>query len=356
MKPFHAPIWALLLGLPFLTCSCSEPSSSTNGPLPPDPKGEINAHLPAYVSVESVQLDDAGEGTYKFKAVAVTREPLYTADVKQPDLSALPFVPAPPPDDTQQPLINPRPLTVLEMVNKKDETISLYGTLHAEKMVDKWTYSDVQVESGLTELGQPRGSFPPGAVVEGTPEYTTAFEAWKQSTEDYRQKVAAAAAAIKAAGEKILQEKQRQASDQRDKLLKAAFPGAQYLGQITWEWANNPVQDIGLTFVTQKSSLVTLKLSNPSDPRISRAFSGKIDLDAPKDGQSYVLNCGPDAAVSVNGAWDIYTQGCVLHLRPTENGWEGLISTDGIGGGHNYKLDLQRVETTTSHDGPPTSP
>jgi hypothetical protein len=348
MKP-TIPLRLILTVFALMLCaSCSD--KSTMGIVDPptsDVNGAINAFLPAYVSVASVQVDDAGQNRYKFKATATVQEPLYTLTSQQPDLSGVPPTPELPP---------PSNFEVLKPVNANGATIILYGHFSAEKIVDKWTYSDITFESGLEQLGKPAGSFPPGTVISGTPEAVKVLDAFTASVDNYKRKTTAILEQEKLTADKIKKEKDAEVAANRENLLGSFKAGASYKGVLTLpngagsvafgdRLPNGTSKTVNVTVTSLTGYLVKADCFNPNDPTERQSFTGTLDIPPSTDSDPYPLTMAPNKSQKGGHGWDFFWAEGSLHLRPSSNGLEGTASMNGVA----YALKLQRADGSTSN-------
>lgn len=342
MKPLSTfgltlPFFALLL-----LASCSEKSTVAKfDPPANDVKGAINGLLPAYVSVAGVQIDDAGPNQYKFKATATVQEPLYTLTIKQPELSGVPSVP-----DVHPPCN----LNLLNLVTANGASITLYGHFSAEKVVDKWTYSDVTFESGLEQLGKPAGSFPPGTFISGRPEAEKALTAFTAAIVDYKQKTAAILEQEKSDADKVQKEKEAQIAVSRAKFLDAVKAGKTYEGTLAIAAGNFAIRPKGtsesvkIIFTRLTGFLVKADAINPNNPAEHQSFTGTINFDPSAEPDSYPLTMGPDRSQTNGTGWMFFWAAGHLNLRLIEGRLEGNAQIGDWG----YSVSLQ--ETDTQHD------
>jgi hypothetical protein len=320
-----------------LLTSCSDKSSSGADSLPPDAKGAINSFLPAYVTVNSVQVDNAGPNQYKFKSIVTVQEPLYVLSIQQPDLSGVsPVLDGSPPSGLQ----------VLNQVNAAGASITVYGHFTAEKIVDKWTYSAVSFESGLEQLGKPAGSYPPGAVIAGTSRGDKALADFAAAVTTYKQKAAVVAEQQKQEANTIQKEKEGRQAAYRANLLDSIKAGASYEGTLAIAAGNFAMihegtsEPVKLTFTSLTGFLVKADASSPNNPSEHQSFTGIIKFDPNGDPNFYPLAMGPDKIQDNGAGWMFFWAAGNLNLRPVSGGLEGSAHLGDWG----YSVSLQRID------------
>ena len=154
----------------------------------------------------------------------------------------------------------------LKQVNAASDSVTIYGSIAARKIVDRTEFGGFNVASGLDNLGKPRGSFPPDALVIGSPAYKAALD----SVLDAQNKELARQQEV---------EREKKAGHERRKadLLKATAPGARYEG--TWSGqATSRIFD--LEFVDQKmdGKILQVKMTLPDDPKQVVEYQGYIEF------------------------------------------------------------------------------
>ena len=356
---------------------------STHSPPKQQVQDTIAAALPPVLSLNSVELEPVSTGSesakVNFKAIVTPKEDLHQVDR---EVEGTPRV------------------TLLKVVQATGAKMSLYGSVEAHRMMDLWTLDSPQIQTGLEQLGKPRGAFPPQSYVTGSSEALAALKQQAANAEAQRQAKEAAlrqqAAEEKAAAERreieekaraereekqrIAMEKQRAAIAEenrkaeekrkaeeeavRQKFLTATVAGTHYVGTLSH---GSEVQSIRLVFTEQDNSLIRAEANNPDKPRWKQTFTGHLVLD-PKSGRgepdvSYIISLSPVGEQSINdsddpfaGAWPFYTGNGSLKLRLTDTGLDGEAQM----GGSEYTIHLQQgngaVSKPASRLKPATTP
>jgi hypothetical protein len=325
-------------------------------------RAKLASILPGYVALGDLTVDGTNGSPFPFKGSISPQEDLYSASTKEPDLGDAVKVPM-----TTAP---PAPLTILTVVDKQAVPISLYGKVAANKEVDKWIVGDVTIDSGLDQLGKPRASFPPEAIIPGTADGDKALAGFATAVDDYKQKAAAQLEEQKQAAQKIQAEKDAAAAAYRASLLDAFKAGTTYKGTLTlktYNDGNNQIEPIQLMFTELTGSQVKVTASNPNVANTKQTFTGNLSLDAPSDPNSFPLTMGPDKTASSDRAMHdtemlffnnrdfmslVYVDSGQLNLRLIEGGLEGTATmTTSQGSVYTYELKLQR--TTKPSDNSP---
>jgi chemotaxis protein histidine kinase CheA len=217
-------------------------------------------------------------------------------------------------------------VTLLKVVRAPGTKTSLYGSLEATRIVDKWTLGPPQIQIGSDQFGNPRGTFSAQSYVTGSSEATAALkqQAANAAAQELAQKLATEkrereekAVVAKAAEERkarelqqALDDKAQQACDEKarivfeaekarqiaqqkleddarkaqkeaehKKLLLATLQGSHYSGTVR-EGDENFVR-ISLTFTEQKEkeSVVRVKIVNPDNPKWWRNLIGELHFE-----------------------------------------------------------------------------
>lgn len=331
----------------------------------------VRANLPAFLSLESIDLEPINTGPeavkVNFKATVTPKEDLYQVDR---EVEGTPRV------------------TLLKVVQATGTRASLYGFVLGQRTVDKWTLEQPMIETGLRQFGQPRAAFDAQSYVTGTESANEALrqqasnadkiakakeaarlerererkaleeqksrdeEARKKREEEARIELerqrAMAAAQQKADEEK----KQQEAEAARQQLLLATVPGACYSGTIIAfkDYEHERIaqqQRIRIVFTEQKDFAITAEVNNPDDPKQKETFAGELVFDAKseKDGTSYPIRMSKVGKMGNNYSLDyfavFYSRPGPLKLRLSEKGMNGDAELSMIGTVH-LEIHLQR--------------
>jgi hypothetical protein len=185
MKAVHHGMIALWVASILLT-SCNQDSGISDQQI----SDYIKTQIPPYLSVKSLTLERVAASPsgiaaqlYNFKVAATPEEPLFASTAfdftaKQDLISkGLKEIPS------GNLLFSGSPydfkgldqVQYLKQVNQTSDTITIYGTVGARKMVDKVEFGAFTVASGLENLGKPKGSFPPSSLIVGSAAYEEAL-------------------------------------------------------------------------------------------------------------------------------------------------------------------------------------
>ena len=196
----------VLLGAAFALAGCGQ--SSQQSPPKQEVRDAVAAALPPFLSLDSIELEPISTGSesvkVNFKAIVVPKDDLFQVDREV--------------DGT------PR-VILLKMVQASGTKDSLYGSLEAHHMMDKWTLDSPEIQIGLTQLGTPRGSFPPQSYVTGSDEANAALRQQKTNAEN--QLLEKKAALDRQNREILAQEEQKQALREQQEKNRLAQETAQ---------------------------------------------------------------------------------------------------------------------------------
>ena len=148
-----------LLGCLLLLISGGCTPRQKNAPPPEQVRDAVSAALPPFLSVVDCETEPLATGAesvkVNFKATVVPKETLYATDRTVPgDPSLL--------------LIKP-----IQAVGAKS---TLYGSVDARRIVDRWTVETSEFTDDLQRFGNPRGSFTDPYYVTGSPEAAQAIQ------------------------------------------------------------------------------------------------------------------------------------------------------------------------------------
>ncbi len=146
------------IAMPFLLPNCSkekenEKENEKDAPLKSQMESTVKASIPAFLSMSKLETEvitvAQNRVEINFKANVSSSEPLYIEDGSLTHYTG--------------------PKILKESQSAGTETI-LYGSMLAERMMDKWEISHPTIDSGHDQIGRPRGSFGVNYVVEGSDE------------------------------------------------------------------------------------------------------------------------------------------------------------------------------------------
>ncbi len=316
----HAATVAVVLVLAFSGCGkqSTEPSRA-------DIHAAVAKALPPVLSLEKLDYDIIGTSpeslTIKFKAEAKARENLCRP---------------------VQELLNEAVL--LEVVHAANESVVLYGATEAQKQVDRWSFGPVRFDNGLSNLGSPQSSYPPGSVMEGTEDAKRAIEAHDafvaQKTREYEEMLAREEerirnekAAIKAAQEA---EKARLAKEQSERLAavtKALAPGTNFRGTVS---NSRDIQNVSFMVDSLDGLHMVATLTNLDLPGVAQTFAGMVE-PGPKVLGQYTIILKPTGNQSFDdkNVWIIFRSDGELKLSSSASGLEGKGNFRG------YRFDLK---------------
>lgn len=165
----------------------------------------VAAAMPSFLSLGDVVLEPISVGTERakinFKAAATPKEDLYKVE---------------------RSVLGTPKVTLLRLTQRKDTKLSLYGYVLAHRTLDKWTLAAPVIETGLDQLGNPRGAFGPESYVTDSNEASTALELQKKNADmqeqerintlERQERERTAQAVSKTREEQALRELQKQAN------------------------------------------------------------------------------------------------------------------------------------------------
>lgn len=316
----HRNISALVFLLAATFAGCGE--NTKQAPPKQQVQDAVRAAMPPFISLYSLEMEPISTGTdaakVNFKAVVTPREDLYRLDRK----------------------VNGNPtVTLLKVVQTAGSKATVYGTIEAQRNMDKWTLKTPELQSGYEQFGRPKGSFDAQSFALGSAE---ANDALKQQAVNAEQEAKDRKALLEKQ-EKLEQDFQskRQQDQQANKraLLEATAPGRRYVGSIAWRQER---QRLRLVFSEQKGFLLQAEASNPDKPSEKQTFAGELNFDPRPDENSrvtYSILLSPiRAQTAVSGRWEFYQREGSLSLNTTDSGLEGEANI----GGRQYQIRLQK--------------
>lgn len=338
LRPIIPPLAFASLGLAaaFILPGCSGEDARV-APLKSEMEAHVKAAISPFLSLADLETEviPVKENRVKisFKAKVKASEDLFIADRRIED---------------------DRQLMILKKSQASGAEANLYGSMFAERMMDKWDISPADIESGMAQLGSPRGSFDPRAMVDGSPEM-------KQFFADREAERAALAKAEEEQARKseearlaLLEEKRSAREATRKKLTEATAVGKRYRGILVQSPGSREVrQAVELQFTSQSGALITAELHNPDEPSHKQTFTGELVFEPEEEGNRsnerlYPIVLSPTQAkkerVSENerDRFRIYFEECVLKLGLTNEGLEGEATTKRYG--IDFALRMQTAE------------
>jgi multidrug efflux pump subunit AcrA (membrane-fusion protein) len=176
----------LAFALALTGCGKSTPQS----PPKQQVQDAVRVALPAFLSLDSIELEPISTGPetakINFKAVVVPKENLYQVE--------------------REVAGTPR-ITLLQVVQAAGTQSTLYGSVEGRRTMDQWTLQSPEIEVGLKQFGQPRGTFGAQSYVVGTNEAAAALK--QQAANAAAQEQAAKAALERQERERIAREEQQ---------------------------------------------------------------------------------------------------------------------------------------------------
>lgn len=304
MQTFQKSLFILnLLALILCLSGCGD--SGKSGPPKSDVQAAVSLGLPPFLSMKGVETEtiSSGEDTVRvnFKATVAPKENLYLIERRVAGTPAI---------------------TLLKLVQAENAESSLYGTLQARKVVDKWSLEKPVIQNGLEQFGSPKVAFDGLSFVNGSPEAERALReqtanAEKASAERraaIERQVAeqeAIAAASRAGAEREAamkrEEEEKQAAmvrqqeedkrkleekaemvrqgerakvkaaedAERDKLSNLLSEGAEFVGVVSHPRSQTRIR-VAFKVTARQGMLVSIAARHPDDPNEKREFHGEI--------------------------------------------------------------------------------
>jgi hypothetical protein len=286
MKAVHHGMIALWVASILLT-SCNQDSGISDQQI----SDYIKTQIPPYLSVKSLTLERVAASPsgiaaqlYNFKVAATPEEPLFASTAfdftaKQDLISkGLKEIPS------GNLLFSGSPydfkgldqVQYLKQVNQTSDTITIYGTVGARKMVDKVEFGAFTVASGLENLGKPKGSFPPSSLIVGSAAYEEALNNVVKSQKEELAKAQTAEAEKRASDAAMQAAKQADEAKRKRELLAATASGARYRG--TW-FVQSSSKIIDMEFIDQEMDgrILRAKFTLPDDPSQTLEYEGYLE-------------------------------------------------------------------------------
>jgi hypothetical protein len=222
-------------------------------------------------------------------------------------------------------------LMILKTSQTSGTDANIYGSMHAKRTMDKWDISHPDINSGMAQLGSPRGSFDARALVDGSDEMRKFFADLEAKQAELAKAEEEQARKNEEARLALLEEKRIAKEADKKKLTEATAVGKRYRGIIVESPGGNEVrQAVEIQFTSQSGVLITAELHNPDKPSHKQVFIGELVFEQQPDAnrsnnRHYPIMLSPKQ-VSEEFMQDrlrIYFQECVLRLEPTDQGLEG---------------------------------
>jgi hypothetical protein len=286
MKPAHHGLIAVSV-VSFILTSCNQDSGISDQQV----SDYVKMQIPAYLTVKSVTLervgaapDGIGREIYNFKVVATPDEPLFVStgfdSTVRHDLILKGLKETAP----NNPMFSSGSynfggldqIQYLKQVNQTSDTVTIYGSVAARKMVDKIDFGGFTVASGLDNLGKPRGSFPPSALIAGSAAYQEALNNVVKMQKEELAKLEAAEAEKRASDTAVTAAKESEEAKRKKELLAATAAGMHYHG--TW-FVQSSSRIIDLEFTGQEidGRILRAKFTLPDDPNQVLEYEGYLE-------------------------------------------------------------------------------
>ncbi|NLY01588.1 MAG: cell envelope integrity protein TolA [Rhodopirellula sp.] len=359
-------VFPVLVILSFTLSGCGKGSSTS--PPRPQVQDAIAAALPPFLSIETVDIEPIATGSesakVNFKAIVSPKEDLCRV-VREVEG-------------------NPS-ITLLKVAQAAGTKLSLYGSVEGRRTMDLWTLESPHIQTGLDQLGKPKGDFQGEAYVTGTNEAATALKqqaanaeaerqakeaalrekAAEEKAEAERREIARKAEAERLEMEEKAQaerdEKQRREMEEqraaiaeenrkseekrkaekeaaRQNVLLATMAGSHYSGTVRTE--KDDFMRMTLVFGEQneKERVVRARIVNPENPKWWRNLAGELHFEEgaehpiimlPADAaeetelRSKIVNINCDSLEGVYVAQ--WGGGMAMRLRLSDDGLEGEI-------------------------------
>lgn len=313
---------ALALVLPLLQCSRGKLASEKQ-PSREQIAQVVASQVPAYVSVKDLTLDMIPQRPrvvkVNFKARCIALGDLYV--------------------EISDPIV---PQVVVKIAQKENQEFALYGSLLAQRLVDKWDFSTITIESGLEQLGKPKESFGVDALMYESAEYSSAVDragqekqiAQKNTNEALQAKIKTVETKRReeqAKRDEIEQGKKEKRAAQIKQAQEVFFAGRLCKGTLI---NRNLSQPIEVQIISANPDACSVECTNPKDGT-SQTFEGRIDFaeGVPR----LLLKARSPQALSSN-IWYFYQLKGDLTLRQSEFG--GLDGEAKMGSSGYYKFSL----------------
>lgn len=254
--PAFLPIALLLVSFVQLGCS------RNNAPADEEVAAFVRDRIPPYLKIRSVTFEPADANRQNFKVVATAQEPLFAAVQDDRGLG----------------------LKLLRQTQNDGEQVTLYGQFRAARVIDKWELSALNITSGLENIGDPKGSFPPGTPLAGSAEAAQLISATearitRERREAEERRIAAArreaeeAERKRAAAEEVRARNAAATAAVRKRAAETLKAGAEFIGTVRYDQES---EQMLLRVVEVTGSSITLECSHPVRKQRSSTWSGEI--------------------------------------------------------------------------------
>jgi len=294
MKARHLGMIAVSVASIFLA-SCNQEAGISDQQV----SDYIKIQIPPYLTVKSVtlqRLTAASQGvsvvqTYNFKLAGAPEEPLFVSasfdSIPERDLISKGFKETSAGNQLleggRNDLKGLDQIQYLKQANQPSDTITIYGTVGARKMVDKVDFGGFSVASGLENLGKPKGSFPPTSLIVGSAAYNEVLDGVVRAQNAELAKIRAAEQDKRVSDAAMLAAKQADDAKRKRELLAATAAGAHYRG--TW-FIRSSSKIIDLEFTDQEMDgrILRAKFTLPDDPSQALEYEGYLEpISSPND-------------------------------------------------------------------------
>lgn len=217
-------------------------------------------------------------------------------------------------------------LLLIKPVQTGGGKVTLYGSVQAQRALDRWTLAEPVFSDGFEQLGRPRNAFGAECFVSNTPEAAAAIKALNDHTDELERQMRARQEKERQARQAEAERRQRERQASLDKLTRAAAPGTHYLGTLT-EPSGGVSQRLRLTFTERQGTLLRAEATDPDQPADHRLLAGELVLAAEHDDVSATdgnypiqLSATTGRQEAAKGRWNFYTGQGPLRLRPNDQG------------------------------------
>lgn len=225
-KPFtHYFVPALIaLAASFMLPGCSG-EDARDAPPKSDMEAAAKAAIPPFLSLAAFDSEaiPVAENHVKinFKAKVKAAEDLFIAD---------------------RFIDGDRSLMILKKSQSSGTEANLYGSMVASRTMDKWDISRPDIDSGMAQLGKPRGSFDSRAMIDGSDEMKKFLAQREAERAEMARAEEEQAKENEEARRAVLEEKKRAAEANRKRLINGTAVGKRYRGILVQSPGRNEVR------------------------------------------------------------------------------------------------------------------
>jgi hypothetical protein len=330
-----------------LLSGCGKPSAPSNRETLDFLNSQQPASSPFEATAVTLETYPQGDGQcqVKFKATydtkvdlleSVTQEEAFRsvgwdANTYQQALNAVSTMPEPYHSDLLSKLPNlvTKSTTLAHLVTKAGQTTENYGTLNANREVDHWTFTIVDLDNARINL--------PGSIPDNADNKNKVIridtDIGKGLLADDARREQDFVSAVKAAQDQITAANATQAQANAEKqaafvktLLDATAPNKTYVGSLVCD--NGQSTTVKLIFISQEQGgkVISAKFENPNDASQSKGYNGTTSFDG-SDPNPIHLNF--DQALYVKGANQSDTLGRWLSNNHEADGAKFHVNPDG---------------------------